>query len=260
MLKLKRRYISGIVLILLLLFILPAFSFLTSPIVNSFKSPFFIVDFFREEFVALAKFHINHQENKRLKSNQGMLMQNIIALKEMEAENSRLKSLLDFKNREKANFIAARVISRDSSNLASSIILDKGSSSGIKEGLSVVSPLGLVGRVVDIRSSICKVVLINDPNLYVPSVIQRSRCQGLVSGRLKGYFVMQYIPSGEDIKPLDIVVTSGIAAEDVSSYFPKDVPVGVVTEILPDMHGAMLIAYVKPFVDLNSLEEVLVVK
>jgi len=259
-LNLKRYRNQLIAVCFLFLLVLPFFSYLNNPALNTLKYPVYLLNLVKRELTAIVMFHHNMVENERLARNQDKLIQQIVMFRELEAENKRLKMILDFKERKKAGYICARVISKDSSNLVSSIIIDKGKNSGITNGMSVVTHLGLVGRVAEVDNSVSKIILVNDPNLYVPAIIERSRVQGLVSGRLKDYLVMQYVAGDQDIMPKDIVVTSGIAAEDVKSYYPKDIPVGIVEQVMPDMHGTMFLARIKPFVDLNSLEEVLIIK
>jgi len=259
--KLKKKNLAVFFAITILaLFILPFFSFLKTPTHIALKYPLYVVKFFQQEVKAFFMFHVNMQENKRLKVQQNKLIHRIIMLRELEAENNRLKDLLDFTQRQKGEFIYARVITRDSSNLVSSLLIDKGTLSGIKDGMPVVNNLGLVGRVTQAGVFTSRVVLINDTRLFVPAIIQRSRIQGLVSGRLDGNLAMNYIEKDSDIALKDVVVTSGLVESEAKSIYPKGIPIGAIVQIVQESKGGMLTVYIKPFIDINSLEEVLIIK
>ncbi len=259
--KLKKKKLAVFFVILFLaIFILPIFSFLRTPTQIISKYPLYVVKFFQEELKALFFFHANMQENKQLKQQQKKLIHKIIMLRELEAENKRLKALFEFSKREKGEFVFARVIARDTSNLVSSMLIDKGTFHGVKINMPVVNELGLVGRITQAGVFTSRIVLINDTRLFVPALVQRSRVQGLVSGRLHGNLVMGYIDKDSDIAIKDIVVTSGLIEANTKSIYPKGIPIGAVAQITKEAKGQMLTAHIKPFVDTNSLEEVLIIK
>jgi len=110
-----------------------------------------------------------------------------------------LANLLSLKHKMPYKVVAASVIGRDPSNWAASLIIDKGSSSGIRRGAVSVSYLGLVGRITDVRSDTSTVTLINDPNISVSARVQRSRQEGLVCGSLGGTLLMKFLPKDCDI-------------------------------------------------------------
>jgi len=71
---------------------------------------------------------------------------------------------------------------------------------------------------------------------------------------------MQYLPFDTDVKKGDIVVTAGISVQDIKSIYPEGIPVGTVVEVISDTNAQTKTAFLKPFVNLNTLEEVLVAK
>jgi len=174
---------------------------------------------------------------------------------EAAIENKRLRELLDFKNSSEWNTVAAAVIGRQPENWSSMVLINKGSSSGIRNGSVVVSRMGLVGRVAETTASISKIILINDPNFSISAFVQRSRQEGLVTGTLGSNLVMKYLPPDADIQERDIVVSSGL-----TGMSPKGLLIGTVIKTGTEFSGLGKYAVISPAADLPAIEEVLVVK
>ena len=208
----------------------------------------------RQEVGGLIFFHSNLVQNQKLKAKLDFLRKQLNDRNELYLENSRLRSLLSLKGAVSYQVIAARVIARDPSNWSSTIIIDKGSFQGIKNGMVSVTFYGLVGQVVETSATTSKIMLINDPNLSVSAIVQRSRQEGLVCGSLRGTLLMKYLPKDSDIKILDTIVTSGL-----THIYPKGLAVGTVVDIGQEFFSLSIYAIIKPAVDLSALEEVLVI-
>jgi len=191
---------------------------------------------------------------ERFKKNLEILRQREENAKEIYLENIRLKNLLDFTRQSEYKLVAGRVIGRSPDNWSSIVIIDKGQNSQIKRGMVAITPLGLIGRVIEVTGSTAKIMLINDPNFSVSSIVQRSRQEGLVSGTLGGVLMMKYLPNEADIQVSDIVLTSGL-----TEMYPKGLPVGEVTEVGEEFSGLTRYALIKPAADLTNCEEVLVI-
>lgn len=193
-------------------------------------------------------------QNEKLKKEIDLLKQKLSATSEIYLENKRLTNLLSFKQKASFQVIAAKVIGRSPENWSSTIIINRGKNNGIKRGMAVISYLGLVGRVIETTKSTSKIMLINDPNLGVSCIVQRSRQEGLVSGTLGHSLIMKYLPREADIKISDVVITSGL-----TSVYPKGLLVGSVVEVNDEFSGLTRYAIIKPAVNLSSIEEVLVI-
>jgi len=227
---------------------------LRKPFINIFNLPLVIISVVRQEAAGLIFFHRNLVQNQKLKADNDFLRKQLNDRNELYLENFRLRSLLSLKQSVSYKVIAARVIARDPSNWSAAIIIDQGSSSGIKKGMMSVTFYGLVGRVVETSSTVSKIMLINDPNLSVSSIVQRSRQEGVVCGSLGGALLMKYLPKDSDIKVADIIVTSGL-----SQISPKGIVVGTVVDIGREFSSSSRCVIIKPAVDLSALEEVLVI-
>lgn len=167
-------------------------------------------------------------------------------------ENARLRSLLDFRKLIPYTSIPAQVIGRDPSNWSNSLIIDKGSSSGIKTSMAVISTRGLVGRIVETGKISSKALLITDPNLRVGVLIRRNRQGGILTGAPGGRCKIIYISLDSDVKPGDKVMTAGFG-----SVFPKGILIGEIEKVGREEGRLYKYAILKPSQDLSRLEEVL---
>ncbi|MEE8163615.1 MAG: rod shape-determining protein MreC [Anaerolineae bacterium] len=199
------------------------------------------------------------RRNEDLQSLADSLMIENVRLKEIESENETLRRLLNFTQANpthsyKAAEVKGRVIGRDPSNFLSYLIIDLGSQQGIEKGMPVVAERGLVGRITDVGSNWAKVMLIIDPSSSVNALIQSSRATGVVEGHVGGSLVMKYIPQGETVNVNDIVLTSGLGGN-----FPKKLIIGQVTTVQQRDIEMFQEAHIRPTVDFNNLEIVLVI-
>jgi len=134
------------------------------------------------------------------------------------------------------------------------VTIDKGSTEDLSTDMAVISPAGVVGRVILPSRRASKVQLLIDRNAAAGALIERTRVQGVVIGAGDGPLRMQYVPNTADVKTGDLVVTSGI-----DGIYPKGFVIGTV-ERAERGGGAYYDISVRPAVDFTRLEEVLVVK
>ncbi len=198
-------------------------------------------------------------ENKILKEKIHELTIENTFLEEFRQENVRLKLLIDTKNQyeEHWDLVSACVVARDYNNWMHSIIVNKGSKTGIKRDMVVVNYQGLVGRVVNVTSNTSEVLLITDSESAVGALIQTTRVHGILESSLEGEEQLQmvHIPHDAPIPQSAVVITSGLG-----SIFPKGLRLGYVKNVIPASDGLVKKIMVKPFVDFNSLEEVLIIR
>ena len=193
------------------------------------------------------------EENKRLREELNRLRQQKFELAEINAQNKRLKKLLDFKDVSPYPAVSANVIGASPSILRSQVVIvDKGRSDGITEGMPVASYDGIVGRILLAGDKSSEVLLITDPVSAIDAYIHRTRARGIVKGVGNGC-VMEYIENKSDVSVGDKVISSG-----KDGFFPKGVIIGTVTDISPS--GSFISAGIAPHVDLNSLEEVVIIQ
>jgi rod shape-determining protein MreC len=192
-------------------------------------------------------------ENERLREKIVELEKERNRLLEAEATNRRLQQLLEFRSQMPTSGITASIIAASASSWFKSCLLDKGSADGIRKGMAVVTPLGALGRVIELTPRTAKVLLITDPNSSVDVVVQRSRARGIVSGSLENGPVMKYVKHSEDVQVGDRLVTSGL-----DGVFPRAMMVATVTTVRRQTVGLFQQIGVMPAVALERTEQVLV--
>jgi rod shape-determining protein MreC len=193
-------------------------------------------------------------ENERLRKRVTELEAERNRLLEAEAITQRLQELLQFRSTLPTGSITASVIGSSASTWFHSLLLDKGSRDGIRKGMAVVSPLGVVGQIVAATSRTSKVLLLTDPNSGIDALVQDSRARGIVSGSLDNGPLMKYVKRSEEIKEGDRLVTSGL-----DGLYPKGLLIGTVTTVNKKSFGLFQHVKVALAVDPSQIEEVLVV-
>ncbi len=195
-----------------------------------------------------------HQENLRLQEDIRSLNRRVLEGNEAFLANQRLERLLDMKKSVKDPTVAATVIGEDVTSWFRTLVINRGSSSGIREGMSVISSDGVVGQTVKVSSSTSRVLLLTDHASGISATIQRSRARGVVKGKSEMLCTLEFTTREEDVKVGDTVITSGIGG-----VFLKGLPIGEVTMVKRGEYGIFQTVSIRPAVNLPHLEEVLVV-
>lgn len=193
-------------------------------------------------------------ENQRLLKELGTSRQKIIQQSELEFENQRLRELLGFKRSLPSPVIAAEIIGKDPSAWFKTVIIDKGSTDGLRRGLPAVSPLGVVGQIIEVSARQSRLMLIIDRNSGADALVQRTRARGIVKGTSQDDCYLDYVLHADDVRVGDLVVSSGF-----DGVYPKGLLIGTVTAV--DFKGGDFFKDVQitPAVDFDKLEEVLII-
>jgi rod shape-determining protein MreC len=138
------------------------------------------------------------------------------------------------------------------------IVINRGTSDGVKPEMAVITHQGLVGSVVEASPNSAKVELLLDPRSSIGTLVQRpeSRVAGIIQGDPSNPMVprMVNIPRNADIVEGDTIVTSGFGG-----IYPKGIIVGRVNQIENDGGGLLKYAVLEPAVDFQKLEDVAVI-
>lgn len=170
------------------------------------------------------------------------------------AEQSRtLQQLLQLQQQTQLRTTGATVIGGAPSPDFRTMTIDKGSSEGLKPDMAVISPVGVVGRVILPSRRAAKVQLLIDRNAAAGALDERTRAQGVVIGTGGDRLRMEYVTGSADVKPGDRVVTSGI-----DGIYPKGFVIGQI-ESVQRGGGDFREISIRPAVDFGSIEAVLVV-
>jgi rod shape-determining protein MreC len=194
-----------------------------------------------------------NEENKSLNKKINELEAELVLYKEGYLEARRLSKLLTLKNDFNYQFIPALVVAREQASLSRTILINKGSVHGLKVGMPVIAPPGLIGRLVDVSWHVSKVLLLIDESSNVDALLQRTRLQGIIRGAGFGGGILKYIIKNQDVKEDDIVLSSGMGG-----VFPKGLLIGKVSYVEKQDNDLFLKIKVAPFADFSRLEEVLV--
>jgi len=92
--------------------------------------------------------------------------------------------------------------------------------------MPVMTPAGLLGKIVEVSPSTAKVKLITHPQFRVGALIQKTRHTGVVYGTVSGECRMKYLATDADIRPGDVVLTAGL-----SETFTKGLLIGEITDV-----------------------------
>lgn len=194
------------------------------------------------------------QDNLRLTREIKELNTKLVAQNEAVLENRRLVRLLEVKEMLPASTLTASVVGEDLSTWFRTLIINRGSSSGLREGMAVVAADGIVGQVIKVAPESSRVLLLTDHSSGISATIQRSRARGVVKGKGEGLCSLEFTTREEDVKVGDQVVASGIGG-----VFMKGLPIGEVTMVKRGEYGIFQTVTIRPAVNSDHLEEVLVI-
>ena len=182
-------------------------------------------------------------------------------VEETEQENARLKVLLDAQDAYEAlDPIYAKVIARDPGQWFDTFTINRGTTHGVTEGMSVVTGAGLVGYVYEAGLTYAKVLTIIDTRSAVAVLVQRTRDNGVMRGEVteasdSAECYTYYLPNVNNIMPGDVIVTSG-----TDSLYPKGLTIGEVIAVSQETSSDGSYVIVSPYVDFRHVEEVLVLR
>ncbi|MDR3763600.1 MAG: rod shape-determining protein MreC [Acidobacteriota bacterium] len=166
----------------------------------------------------------------------------------------RIQALLDFKENWIDKTVAAQIIGTSGVENAHLLTLDKGAADGIKPDMAVITPDGAAGKILNVVGEhVSQMLLINDQTSGLGATLVKSRLQGIVKGTPEGQVTLNYIMGDENVQAGEAIITSG-----GDHVFPRGLPVGTVTKVGMG-RNLFLDIQVKPAVQLNRLEEVLIV-
>ncbi|HSF81485.1 MAG TPA: rod shape-determining protein MreC [Anaerolineales bacterium] len=195
------------------------------------------------------------QENVQLRVENSQLQAQIIELQQQLAETNVLSALVDFARANPENrYQAAAVIARDPSPFLHYIIINRGSDSGLRRGMPVVTQQGLIGRVDAVTAGAARVMLINDPGSTVNVRLEPSGAEAVLRGQITGDLSLEMIPQDANVQPGDLVLTSGLGGG-----YPQNILIGQITGIRSREQDIFKSASIQTVVDFGQIDIVLVI-
>lgn len=196
-------------------------------------------------------------EIEKLKANNEKLRQALINRKNADAELSQLKSVLDLAGTAKYKVVNAKVISLGStSSFTQTISIDAGTNNGIRQNMTVITGLGLVGVVKMSYPNSALIQLATDPAFRVGARVAGSQQIGILSGQGTGKGVLQLLDNQTTLKVGDVILARG---SQHNRPFVPGVPIGEVTSVDNTAGAITQTADVKLYVNFSSLSIVAVV-
>ena len=200
-----------------------------------------------------------YTENRRLEERVRYLEMLLQERSHLAREAERLRGLLGLREILPMETLVAGVVSRDGVPWFRTLTIDRGTADGVALNSPVVSPTGVVGRVIAVGPHAARVQVLLDRDSAAGVLIERSRVSGVVSGQVvqpetgTGDLLLKYVSTRADVEVDDVVITSGF-----DRIYPKGLMVGRVRYVGEDA-GLLKEIRVEPSARFERLEEVLVV-
>ncbi len=201
-------------------------------------------------FSSIAHFQ---DENSRLRRAQLDGADALLRTHHLEAENERLRQLLDVKTRQQASGQVAQILYAARDPFSRRVIVDKGQQDKIVAGQPVIDNAGVVGQVTRVFPFVSEITLITDKNQAVPVQIVRNGLRSVVFGLGNGQLELRFMPANADVQNGDLLVTSGL-----DGTFLPGLPVAKVVHIERDTSYSFARIYCAPLAGVENFGEVMV--
>ena len=198
--------------------------------------------------------------NEQLEAENAELRQQMVDYDRIKAENDAYKALARIQDtNSEASYVSAFVIGRDPLDEFGGFTLDQGSTDGVAVNDAIISDRGyLLGVVVEVDATSCKVMTILHPSFNAAGVVSRTRDNGIITGNADyaadGLCILSNLARSTLSREGDQVITTGLGG-----VFPPDVLVGVIKELTPEASGKSTLAVIQPGADPRTVRHVFII-
>ena len=198
--------------------------------------------------------------NEQLEAENAELRQQMVDYDRIKAENDAYKALARIQDtNSEATYVSAFVIGRDPLDEFGGFTLDQGSTDGVAVNDAIISDRGyLLGVVVEVDATSCKVMTILHPSFNAAGVISRTRENGIITGSADyaadGQCVLTNLDRATEARKGDQVITTGLGG-----VFPANLLVGTVQEVVPEQSGKSSSAVILPGADPGTVKHVFII-
>lgn len=193
-----------------------------------------------------------HEQNKKLQEENGRLKLENQRLSTDLQTSDRVKALMAFQAQAPSKTVNARIIAMGTGYNSQAVYIDRGTNDGVQRGMAVVTPDGIVGKILAAYPTASMIMKVTDPLFAAGVISQKSHVRGTVKGQGQPYCEVSYIQNQEPLELGDVFYTSG---DD--RIFPKGLPVGKVVGVKPGRNMKEIV--LEPVGLKFGLEEVLVI-
>ncbi len=191
----------------------------------------------------------------RLKAERLLTNARLQRLTALEAENARLRALLDARGQVRDEIRVAEIMSVDANPYRHNLVIDAGSRDGAYDGQAIVDADGVVGQVIQTGLMTSEALLISDPDHALPVEVNRNGLRTIAVGtgeidRLE----LPFLPNNADVRVGDLLVTSGLGGA-----FPAGYPVATVDTVTRIPQEPFADVSAKPAAALDQVREVMLI-
>ncbi|MDO8930770.1 MAG: rod shape-determining protein MreC [Rhodocyclaceae bacterium] len=192
-------------------------------------------------------------ENAEYKRKQLATANQLLRQEHLELENRRLRALLDMKSQQPAEGRIAEILYAARDPFSRRVIIDKGIQAGIAPGQAVIDDIGVIGQVTRVFPLTGEVTLLTDKDQAIPVQVQRNGLRAVLAGAGAGLMELRFLAANADVKPDDVLVTSGL-----DGVYVPGLPVAKVSRIDRDNSYAFARIYCEPLAGVERHGQVLV--
>lgn len=194
-------------------------------------------------------------ELNRLQGERRLNRARLLRLNALEAENVRLRALLDARERVRDQVRVAEIMSVDANPYDHSLVIDVGSRDGVFDGQALVDVDGVVGQVIKTGLMTSQAMLISDTDHALPVEVNRNGLRTIAVGTGEiDRLDLPFVVNNADIRPGDLLVTSGLGGA-----FPAGYPVAIVESVTRIPHEPYADVAATPAASLGQVREVMLI-
>lgn len=194
-------------------------------------------------------------ENERLREERFMLQSKLQRFAAIEAENRRLRELLESSLKLNQKVLVAELLAVDLEPFRRQIVIDKGRNAGAYDGQPVADAHGIMGQIIHVGQFSSTVLLITDPSHALPVEVNRNGLRAIAIGTGENNTLrLEHVPKNADIREGDLLVSSGL-----DGRFPAGYPVGRVKSVELVAGDAFSNIIVEPSAHLEQSREVIMI-
>ena len=194
-------------------------------------------------------------ENDRLNTERLLTNARLQQYAALEAENSRLRAMLDATARVRNQVRVAQIMSVSSDPFQHVLVIDKGSRDGVYDGQAMIDDSGVVGQIIKTGLLSSQGILISDPDHALPIQVNRNGLRTIAVGTgHHDQLDLPFLPNNAAIQVDDLLVTSGLGGA-----FPSGYPVAVVTSVIRNPQEPFAEVSAKPVAALDQVRELMLI-